>query len=350
MFDCRFEGKSARSLISICFPAARLMSIYSLARENDTVQVSVMGSFPAIGAVSILATHSTIQDLLYLHPDNSLRLFVGSLNELPLHLELPEANAAKGNVSGGGAMDQDPGDYSIGSIVDRGKMIDIQGAVLHRATIVTEGDDRWRISVDLNPKDDLTTRSLDCLACVLPERVYFNIFQLFLKHKAAAPSLDDSGTQEFDAFKAAVLEYCQIAPSKPLPPGPDADLFTSFLTSPAYATLTQDPVFACLGLPDPEPIIQSTVEEFPPPPPHHREVCKLLLSSLHLFCEDFKLSLINRAFVKTICPLLIQLAAVFRPEWLDYYARMCPDAVVSWNTSCSYGKASHSSSSIFLTQ
>ncbi len=326
IFDSRSDLKSARCLLALSFPETQIVSIYNLTREDDGLQIAPLRKYPAISIAPLNALRENVQDLLLIQPDNTLKLVIGPLTDLPIDLNLPEHDAETEATM---VIDQD---NSFGSVIDRGKIVGLRDAIRHHVTVVMEGGAAWRVALDYAPRDELTKICMESMACVLPDRVYFSVFLSFLQYHRHV-QLD-----EFEAFKKAVLDCCHIVAQEPESATPRDDPFTQFLKSNTMKELHQDLVAsAFLALPELPKTTPGTPHQFPPMPHHHKSLFKLILSCFHLLFEDFKLSIKRRQFVEPLCTLVAQLAAVFRPEWLDFYARTCPDLAFAWETPRRYG-------------
>ena len=68
------------------------------------------------------------------------------------------------------------GDTSMDSVVDKKRIIGLADPVFSSFTLLMEGDDRWRVSLDIAPTEPLTPRRL--LACVLPDAVYYDLLHV----------------------------------------------------------------------------------------------------------------------------------------------------------------------------
>ena len=94
---------------------------------------------------------------------NELRLFMGGLSALPVHVDLLEVISFENDLSM-------LVDTSRSSIIDSIAITTLADLACSQMTIVTQSGDRFRASLaHFRPTEFLMLKSFQCMACVLPD-------------------------------------------------------------------------------------------------------------------------------------------------------------------------------------
>jgi anaphase-promoting complex subunit 1 len=297
---------------------------------DDQLRIEHVETVSAIAASPLNVTRPSTKDLLYVRPDNTLHLLIGGTHAIPVSFSLPDADEDPDTSRSDHTNEENKdADLSMDSVVDKHQVVGLTDPAFSNLTVVMEGGDRWRVSLDLAPKEPLTVQCLHALSCVLPEEDYYNLFRSFVNH-CQTQCADEEGRQ-FTAFEQSVLEFAGINCTGSAEPDNSAEMqmdpFTTFLSSRATSRLMKDRAFALLcgdRVLDKSPI-SSELQKLSNAPASARS-CGRLLSSLHAISEDLRLSVQNRHSFGKLCPLLAKLSSKFRPEWVSYYTKFWPDA------------------------
>lgn len=266
----------------------------------------------AVSATSIRATRSTVWDLLIVKPDYQLSLLTHGVCEVPI--EVNELPSPSHDDSG---MDVD---MSI-SRPPHGKPIGVEHGSFSSVTVVFE--DKWKAwtNVDLVPQDKLTEHALRILALVLPADLFFMLHHTFLK-VWSAQGLRTSGSVEFDSFTTALYRVFDM--EQPEDPVHEDHPWTRLSNSASRSRFRDDPVLRKLHLP----------RVIPARPPRHLPSNPRLLApvlfALHAFGEDLRLEVDRHQSLLRLVPVICAVALIIRPEWADYWKRLCPDALSTW--------------------
>ncbi|OBZ68319.1 Anaphase-promoting complex subunit 1, partial [Grifola frondosa] len=314
-FDQRWDGKFNRSLIGICLPATQTLLVFSLTKQEDlTMAVKLDTRLSATCIISIRATRETVRDLLILKPDGHLAILTHGTLQLPLQLTDPVRETAASNDAS----------------EDKAKhIISFSDSIQSSVTLKYSDGSRVRLSLNLIPPDSLTNQCLLMLAMILPADSFFSLHSLFL-HKWSLESLPTAEGVAFDSFALALCELFDVevveeegsdkSGSKPI------DAWDALATTYSSSRFREDPVLLHLRLPT-APTTPIAVKKSPQKP--HRYLSSILYA-LHQVAEDQRLSLDGYKDLYKLVPIVCRFALIIRPEWADYWKRLCPDALDEW--------------------
>lgn len=328
-FDKRWDGKAQRCLLGVCFPATQTLLIYRLSLQADqTMSATLEARLQAISITSMLATRTSVSDLLVVKPRGTLALLTHGVLELPLHLNEDTDDDIR--------MDVD----TFGEDRTHPRVLSVDNPVLHSANLVFSNGVTFRTTIDLIPKDSLTRQCLAMLAMALPRDTAFNIHALFL-FKWSRTGFATSDDVAFNAFSDSIYEIFGIesASASAGLSGEDTHHPWCKLARTASATrFREDPVLKKLRLPHHSaPLVSNSRPTSKPHP-----LLAPLLNSLHHIAEDMRLTIIRYHSLLRLVPLICRVAMVIRPEWADYWKRLCPDAMAEWPSPAKIGRCSYS--------
>jgi anaphase-promoting complex subunit 1 len=308
--------------MAICIPAKQTLSIFSLTTQEVKLKVAPLSQMSAISAISIRATRDNVWDLLVVKPDHSLCILSHGLREIPLSIQRDTPTDTFDDT--GMEVDADLGGGVVSAPVILHKaVVAVQDAVFSSCTLVFDNCSKSRTTIDLVPQDALTCQSLQVLALTLPADHSFALHAAFLK-LWSLHGLITSADDQFEYFNAAL---CQVFD---LGDGMCEDVvgevpWNRLSRSQSCRRFSDDPVLKGLQLPSqfnlPGPSRHSRR-------PHHH--LAPVLYALHTLAEGLRLTVDRYDALLKLAPLICRIAAVIRPEWADYWKRLCPGAMISW--------------------
>lgn len=325
LFDNRWDGTCERSLMAICLPKSQSLMIFSLKpSEEKTLQAVPLHQSAAISATSLRITRNNVWDLLVLKPDHRLAVYTHGIHELPIQL---------GYVHH--AEDRNMGiDVSLPAyMVHHGKTISIQGRSFSSVTVVFE--DGWRAltTINLVPQDILTSQCLQILALTLPSDILFLLHRFFLD-KWSSRSLSTSDGVEFECFTDSLYRVFDLRIETATH---SSDYWSTLGSSASHNRFREDPVLKGLKVP-PSP---STLVGFKRSSGKPHRLLAAVLYALHTLGENLRLMVHHYKSLVKLAPVLCRIALAVRPEWADYWKRLCPDATQGWPSSRNARKLSY---------
>jgi anaphase-promoting complex subunit 1 len=313
LFDNRWDGTCERSLMAICLPQSQLLMKFSLrCNEENVLQAVLLRQDSAISVTSLRITRSNVWDLLVLKPDHQLAVFTHDNHELPIRIDH--------------VCDEDRNIQMDANLpactVDHGKIISVQAGPSFAVTAVFE--DGWRAltTINLVPQDILTSKCLQILALTLPSDFFFSLHRLFLEQWSSR-SLSTSDGVEFDCFTDSLYSVFDLDTEV-------ATLSSNYWpmlgSSASHNRFREDPVLQGLKVP-PNPSIL-VVRKQSSRKPH--KFLAAVLYALHTLGENLRLMVHHYKSLVELAPVLCRIALAIRPEWADYWKRLCPDATEGW--------------------
>ncbi|KAL1942433.1 hypothetical protein VTO73DRAFT_6035 [Trametes versicolor] len=309
MFDQRWAGKVPRSRLGICLPATGEALLYELAWDNQGFLSMHPTSRIQANAISpIIATREMIVDLLVLKPDSSLALLTHGTYELPLDLRLPTTSASvdprhRRRITG------------FSHVLDKAVTLELSDA------------SSLRISLDLTLRDSLVRDALHMLALTIPADPFFALHQSILRRWSLARYSCIEGV-ELQVFEEALWEVLDLTPGERLdsPAYAGGAAWQKLAANESIARFREDPALRRLHLPG------SSTSDAPFRKPSQKPTAMhaAVLHALHHVAEDRRLTVCTFVDVPRLAPLICRLAMIVRPEWADYWKRLCPNAMPIW--------------------
>jgi anaphase-promoting complex subunit 1 len=282
-----------------------------------------LAQFSATSASAIRITRDNIKDLVYTTPGGNLVVLAQGLHQIYLRFDGSHISIAPSLPSDAMVVETDTADDLTSHPLTIASSCDGMSYLVLRS-----GSRDLSTWLDYIPKDILTVQSLQVLALALPSDENFALHLAFLREwERWGLSADDDKT--FEAFSSALLDVFE------LPTLPDsltgADPWTRLAASSSHSRLAEDPAFRGFQLPP--PLVQHV-----PPRPSKQPNAYLApaLNALHMLGEDLRLMVNRLPDLLRIVKLICRIAVVIRPEWVDYWKRLCPDAIAGW-VPCSSG-------------
>ncbi|CCM03331.1 uncharacterized protein FIBRA_05460 [Fibroporia radiculosa] len=321
-FDQRWDGKENRSLLGVCLIATRTLHIFRIAKHEHNMVATVEARLSACSVCSIRATRDVIRDLLIVKVDGSLALLTHGLYELPLHVTLTTGRDSSN-------VDVDPNSLRSQTYLSSSKAaVAVNEAVESSVTIMFADRSRCRATIDLTPRDLASRQCLMMLALTLPSDLFFVLHHRYLVNWSRK-GLNVSPEVSFSAFASALYETFGIdQDTRPvqLPRTRIDDSWQAMARTASCFRFRDDTVLRKLQLPTPYPISNPVLKASAKA---SRYLGPILLA-LHNVAEDMRLMTDRAQELLRLVPVLCRIAILVRPEWADYWKRLCPDAMDAW--------------------
>ncbi|EGN94861.1 hypothetical protein SERLA73DRAFT_114320 [Serpula lacrymans var. lacrymans S7.3] len=312
IFDQRFDGTSERSLLAICSPGNGTLVLSLSPDEGKTaIRVKYMTTLAVTSITSIIATRANTWDLLTVKSDHTLSILTHGLFEVPLQLQLPPSDADLGQT------------HMTPSVLE--SVAAVKDACLSSVTVMLQGGEIFRTRVCLIPNDQLVNQCLQTLALVLPAELSFNLHHTFLK-VWSSERLRAYENTEFLCFVNALYRNFGFR-STPQDISTESGVWHKLSNSSSHDRLSDDRALKGLKFPSPKP----TQPHFTPVTRPH-PLLALVLYSLHVLAEELRLTVHRYDELLKLVPVICTIAHTVRPEWADYWKRLCPSLMISWPT------------------
>lgn len=266
----------------------------------------------AVSVVPVGATRKEIWDLLAVKSDGSLTIFTHGLQELPIVLTIAQAGNA-------GSAEKD-------ALVPITGITSIKSACVSSVTLLCSGGQAYRGKFDMLPRDRLVNQALQVLSLIVPTKDAFNMHLEFLR----AWSLRNFGTStnlECHALTCALTKILDLGLSYPASrhASRSTDWEQFFTTSTNVRNFQDDPALQHLSLP-----AHLRSQEFTLVAIKANPLLAPVLYALHMLAEDLRLVVHRHDSLMLLVPLVCQIAHIIRPEWADYWKRLCPNIMPAW--------------------
>lgn len=360
VYDKRTFGagkrNSERCRLAICLPAQNIVLIHKLTliREQD---VNISGSaiptdeknasetikdrrwivnpevtkVTGVSVASIRATRESIMDLLVVDIGGKLALYSHSDTRV-FFMVLRHRD--------GNGRDYITGAKKIKDVVHSTALLDI-------ADVTCESGMREvRACFDFVPKDELTASCLRLLSMVLPDPAVADLhrqfFSKWLMSGWMRPTLDAPpvvarlGADEFGSLASSLYEVLRVTGVETgtinAEAHGDTNNWERMSLSPSYERFAEDPVMKYLKKPQK---LEDSAKRAGAQTPRLKDdapanACTFVtpaLYGLHLLAMDMRLSVKSYSDVLRLCPVICTLASIVRPEWVDFWATLCPTVV-----------------------
>ena len=323
IFDQRFDGQVDRVLLGVCRPASETLTVLSVAKDSDkTLRVTPIAERPAVSVAPMRIMRSNVDDLLIAESNGALIVLTHGLREYNASTVgitgiVPHFLPRPPTLPSVGAMDVDCTSASM--LTNR--VVALRDPTRSAVTVELLDGSQSRVSIDFTPKDLLTKQCLEVLALTIPADWYFGLHLTFTDvWRSHRLSCDPE--VEFESFKSALTTILQIEPYQKRMAKNDPWERLSYSAS--YTRLEDDLVLSGLQLPPRSP---------PNPPSTPKRPHALLspvLNALHMLGEDLRLMVHRHDDVHRLAKLICLIASIIRPEWTDYWKRLCPDVTAGW--------------------
>jgi len=318
MFDQRCHATGHRSLLAVCMPDARVI-VFAITMDEGKKFYTVerLATLEAISIASIRATRADIQDLLAVKKDGSLSLFTHGLHELRIQLRIAQPwNGESGDPS---------------QAVSLNHIVSLKHVCISSVYMEASDGKVYYARMDMSPSDPLVTQAIHVLALVLPQEQAFDLHRRFLESWSHRYFRTSSGIefQEFTLALYSLLDLKLVYPFKHEESIISSTWERFSALSASNRSFDDDPALKRLKLPTP-PATQHyflyTLNVNPLLAP--------VLYSLHMLAEDLRLVVFRHDSLMQLAPLICQIAHIIRPEWADYWKRLCPNIMPGWPAPC----------------
>ncbi|KAI0661437.1 hypothetical protein C8Q70DRAFT_1044010 [Cubamyces menziesii] len=312
IFDTRIIATSARSLLGICLPATETLLFYEIAWEKPGIlRVKSLSSLRARAISPVVATRERISDLLVLKPEGNLVLLTHGSLELPLDVVLP-APTTSGTAT---------------QATKEQRIVGLSHALRSSASLQLSDGSMARISLDMTSQDTLVRDCMQMLALTIPADPFFTLHQSLLRRWSLSGFSCADGA-EFRAFEDALWEVLGLDVGEQLgsPNNEGSPAWQKLTSNASIARFREDPALRKLRLPGSSTCDAPFRKTIPRPTTTHAAV----LFALHHVAEDKRLALTRMQDVNRLAPFICRLAMIVRPEWADYWKRLCPNAMPIW--------------------
>jgi anaphase-promoting complex subunit 1 len=316
LFDHRWDGTKVRSLIGICLPATQMAYIYSLSpNEEGILGVTPLAKIQATSIAPVRATRRNVWDLLVLRPDRSSRILSHGTKALSLQFKKPSDERI--NVT------DDMMEVDGESSSSEPRPVSVKAGYFSTVQFSFEDGSICSATINLFPQDDLTMKAFHSLALTLPPDISFQLYVRFLYHWSQK-NLCTSNGAEFDSLALAIdQEFDVEKPNKNPVMDPDPSPWAKLAKSTTHKRFKDDPVLKRLKKPEDSP---------PTPFQYYKRHSYLgpVLYALNSLAEELRLTPHRHVLLFQFLPLVVRVARVIRPEWADYWHRLCPTVLDEW--------------------
>ncbi|KAK7027346.1 Anaphase-promoting complex subunit 1 [Paramarasmius palmivorus] len=326
LFDHRWDGEHDRSLLAICLPYSQVVKIYTLSQGDDKrAKLLPLTEVPGLSVSALKATRNGFLDLLIQKPGDLMSIMTHGTYEIPISF-IPRKRAQPAPA---------PADVTtkkLPALREHGQIRSIANTLQSTIFTTLKFEDGWvtRTVIDLMPRDPLTIEVMQQLALCLPSDLVFEMHHSFLRLWAAHSFSVADGIQ-FDCLSRALFQVFNLDSgviSSITDGPPEADSWHRLSNTFSHRRFAEDPVLR--GLVKPTDPAQSL------PPVHHLPIIKGTdkyrylvgaLYVLHTLLEQYRMFVHRYPDLIQLGKVVCRIAMYIRPEWADYWRRLCPEAM-----------------------
>ena len=275
------------------------------------MKVELLQDMQATSVAPVRSTRPTVKDLLLVKPDGSLGVLTHGIRQISIQPRIGSTQQAPAG------MDVDGGPRSTTSL----KVVRVEERTESCATFVMDNGEKMYGSLVFSSPDILIHRCFEVLAMALPSELAFAIRLefLYLWHKQGLFTIEDT---VLVCFRRALYKILHINDPDPEPTITNWDDLSQ---SPLFDDLSED--VSLLGLVHPPSARKHAPADFRIIKPH--PLAGAALNALHHLAEDMRINLEQQILALRIVPIICTMALVIRPEWADYWKRLCPDIILA---------------------
>ena len=265
----------------------------------------------ATSVASVRSTRPTVKDLLFVKTDGSLGILTHGIRQVSIQPSTGRTQPTSYE------MRVDANFRCITGV----KVSRVEERTETCAIFVTESGEKMCGSLAFSSPDILVHRCFEVLAMALPSELAFTIRLEFLRlwHEQGLFTIDDT---VLACFRRALFKVLRVNDPDPEPTTFD---WESLSRSPLFDDLSED--VSLQGLAHPPPLRRRATADFHITKPH--PLTGAALNALHHLAEDMRINLEQQILVLRIVPIICTMALVVRPEWADYWKRLCPDIALT---------------------
>jgi anaphase-promoting complex subunit 1 len=264
----------------------------------------------ATSVAPVRSTRPAVKDLLLVKPNGSLGILTHGIKQISIQPCVGSTQRTSYE------MQIDASSRLITNL----KVVRVEERTESCATFVTESGEKMYGSLAFSSPDILVHRCFEVLAMALPSELAFAIRLEFLHlwHEQGLFTIEDT---VLVCFRRALFKVLHINDSDPEPTALGWDDLSQ---SPLFDDLSED--VSLQGLAHP-PVRKRIPTDFHIIKPH--PLVGAALNALHHLAEDMRINLEQQMLVLRIVPIICAMALVVRPEWADYWKRLCPDTTLT---------------------
>lgn len=279
--------------------------------DEGYMKVELLQDMQATSVAPVRSTRPTVKDLLLVKPDGSLGVLTHGIRQVNIQPRIGNAERAPSE------MQVDAGSRSVASP----KVAMVEERTESCATFVMENGEKMYGSLVFSSPDILVHRCFEVLAMALPSELAFAIRLEFLHlwHEQGLFTMEDT---VLVCFRRALFKILHIND-----PDPEQMMlgWDNLSRSPLFDDMSED--VSLLGLAHPPPTRKHAPTDFHIIKPH--PLAGAALNALHHLAEDMRINLEQQILALRIVPIICTMALVVRPEWADYWKRLCPDITLT---------------------
>jgi len=275
------------------------------------MKVELLQDMQATSVAPVRSTRPTIKDLLLVKPDGSLATLTHGIRQISIQPRIGNTKRTPPE------MEVDSGPQSTTNL----KVVRVEERTESCPTFVMDSGENMYGSLVFSSPDILVHRCFEVLAMALSSELAFAIRLEFL-HLWHEQGLFTIGNTVLVCFRRALFKVLRINESDPEPIILGWDNLSQ---SPLFDDLSED--VSLLGLAHPPSVQKHAPTDFHIIKPH--PLAGAALNALHHLAEDMRINLGQQILVLRIAPIICTMALVIRPEWADYWKRLCPDITLT---------------------
>ncbi|CAE6382556.1 unnamed protein product, partial [Rhizoctonia solani] len=324
-----FDTRHDYSNLAILFPSQSLQ-ILSFTRQHSSLSSRLIGTYSARSASALSVTRPGVKDLLVVTSEGTVKVLLWNLRELQVTIStspkltpsLDSAGARRHKKADSRSMDVVPPDVRL--------PIALHNPVGSSITIEYDDGLEGRMCLDLSPHDYLVELGFEALARVVPADEGWRVRKSWLEKRWGENP--DTNKTEFECFGEAVCEVF-LGDTAAKPEGSRHTSAWELLSNTRTHTRMRDEIMftaAGLALPEPDPTSQnsSTIAQTHPGPTSSYLAPAML--ALHLAAQTLATDVTKMDRLADIGALVLKLARRVRPDYVDYWSRICCDAPEAW--------------------
>jgi len=311
-FDDRWDRKIQRSLLSVCFPNTQLLRTIAVCKHDEgNMKVELLQDMQATSVAPVRSTRPTVKDLLLVKPDGSLGVLTHGIRQISIQPCIGSIQRTLSDTEVDARLRPTPNP----------KVTRVEERTESCATFVMNNGEKMYGSLVFSSPDILVHRCFEVLAMALPSELAFAIRLEFLHlwHKQGLFTIEDT---VLVCFRRALFKILHIDDPDPEPIILGWDNLSQ---SPLFDDLSED--IALHGLVHPPLVRKHAPTDLHAAKPH--PLAGAALNALHHLAEDMRINLEQQILVLRIVPIICTIALVIRPEWADYWKRLCPDITLT---------------------
>lgn len=274
------------------------------------MRVELLQDMQATSIAPVRSTRPTVRDLLLVKPDTSLGILTHGMRQISIQPCVGSTQRTSHE------MQVDLGSRSTTAL----NVARVEERTDSCATFITENGEKMYGSLAFSSPDILVHRCFEVLAMALPSELAFTIRLEFLHlwHEQGLFTVEDT---VLVCFRHALFKVLHINDPDSQPPTLTWDNLSQ---SPLFDDLSEDVSLQGLALP---PVRKHAPMDHHITKPH--PLAGAALNALHHLAEDMRINLEQQVLVLRIAPIICTMALVVRPEWADYWKRLCPDVTLT---------------------